>query len=1616
MKSLIDSLVNPIIEETIELPIDIGDTILMGRFKNKKVVVKDIDYNEKGDLLINGRPALKFRMVKKVNEAPRKPRKKGQHRGSSSHSDLYTDENPKGTIKGLKFATVKDAKASVSKIKGSGKKHAHKIQAAVAMEQRAREMGKSSEAAIYRAYINKMKKKTKAKNEEFGAPAGTLPSPSRKGVKKMKRKGNTSVPYGSGYKKIKESLDLYTKKFVYSIVDNGDNTTFLKEEKKLKLNIPGDIKKIHKLFKKSGKKLFVVGGAVRDAILGKSPKDFDLATDAKPDEVLAIAKKGGLKTVEVGKQFGVVIVGGHEIATFRKDIGKGRRPSAVDYTDIEGDVKRRDLTINALFYDIDRKDIVDLVGGIADLKKRKIRTVGKASDRFDEDPLRKMRALRFHGALGGKMSKDTKQALMDNPSLKGISGERIRDEFVKSIKKAKSTKNYLQKTDELKFTDQILPGLKVSKPYIDENDHILLLAWILRKNDANSLGGKLNKLKYPRDEAQNIQFLNVLQSFKPENIFLTKKFQERTSLTDDQIIQWGKYIKKDLKKMVKFKLSVKGSDVPKDVKGKEIGKAIQKMEKDNFLNEANAVRGSKVEKFITGHNLTMKGKKYKEIEFETLGVDNSSKMIKLKIIAPKKLFGIETPVKFSTLRRGPFTKTDTGKKLKEIAVRPKPKKFRDIYDALPSDLKKRVMNLKNYDQRRDAHPEGNVLKHTIAVTNRALKTGDIDFALSALFHDIGKDSTAKIHPKKGFWTHYGHEHVSAKLVKKYRTWIRSMGGNPTDIYYIVKQHMRMKVFDKMKWHKQNKMKKFRAFDKLKKFSKMDKGGRGINEASEVKKTIAIYGGRFQPFHSGHMATYKWLKSKFNEVYITTSNIKQPPRHPLNFKEKALHMSKMGIPKNRIVNEKSPYVAVNLLKKFNSDKTAVVYAFGSKDAGRLKSGTKKDGSKSYYQDYNKNKNDLVGFEKHGYFVTAPPSGNVSGTKMRQLLGDPKIDDSERQKLFKKSFGYYDKSVYTMMTNSFKKLFETYTLSDELIEEFLLEASGTPDGNLDDGPSTYYRSLAKYKKDATDWIDSIYGGAGWKVVDYAINKNAIDPKDNVSAADDVHKRRKVGEEHYRSVDVTHLDHGEAKRSRGAINKYKAWMEEVVKPLGWEIVSWMGTEAAIDNIIGDLMITGADGDSYEVTKDTFYESINARNILTQRNKGKELLLMGGAYGHLSHPFDNKNLTFSDFKTLIINTLQGNLSSEGAVTEKTDGQNIMISWKNNKLIAARNKGHIKNFGAAALDIGGIKNMFAGRGDIEKAFVSAMFDLQIALKGLSKKQKDKIFAEGKKFMSLEVMYPKTTNVIPYNKALLQFHGTIEYDAAGTPQGEDRGSARMLAGMIKQINQDIQKTYSITQPFVANLPKVKNFSARQSYFLGKLNKLQKTYGLKNTDTLSDYHQAYWYEYIFNAGKQTDNPNVTNNVMGGLLKRWAFFDKSYKIPQIKKDLKEHPKFLEWVLSTDKNDHAKLQKKHIRDWEVLFFELGAEILKNMKDFIAANPDKAVQKMKKDLTTAIKKIKNAKDPKQMGLLKTQLDRLQALGGFDAIVPSEGITFVFKGKVYKYTGAFAPVNQILGILKFTR
>ena len=145
-----------------------------------------------------------------------------------------------------------------------------------------------------------------------------------------------------------------------------------------------------------------------------------------------------------------------------------------------------------------------------------------------------------------------------------------------------------------------------------------------------------------------------------------------------------------------------------------------------------------------------------------------------------------------------------------------------------------------------------------------------------------------------------------------------------------------------------------------------------------------------------------------------------------------------------------------------------------------------------------------------------------------------------------------------------------------------------------------------------------------------------------------------------------------------------------------------------------------------------------------------------------------------------------------------------------------------------------------------------------------------------------------------------------------------------------------------------------------------------------------------------------------------FDKSYTIPMMKKDLKKHDIFLQWALDFDKQNHTKQVKENMKPFETLFFEVGAEILKNVRGYMAVNPNKAVQNIRKKLSSAISKVRSGGDLKKLNTLKLQLDKLNTIGGVDSIVPSEGIVFKYNGKTYKFTGAFAPVNQITGLINF--
>lgn len=226
----------------------------------------------------------------------------------------------------------------------------------------------------------------------------------------------------------------------------------------MRIQLPEKVTKIIETLEAAGFEAYAVGGCVRDSILGRKPDDWDITTSAKPDQVKHLFQR----TVDTGIKHGTVTVllerEGFEVTTYRIDgaYEDGRHPSEVSFTaSLREDLRRRDFTINAMAYN-DKEGLVDLYGGLTDLEAGVIRCVGKAVERFDEDALRMLRAVRFSAQLGFWIEEETRAAIrLLAPNLQKISAERIQVELVKLV--TSPHPDYLRTAYELGITAQILP-------------------------------------------------------------------------------------------------------------------------------------------------------------------------------------------------------------------------------------------------------------------------------------------------------------------------------------------------------------------------------------------------------------------------------------------------------------------------------------------------------------------------------------------------------------------------------------------------------------------------------------------------------------------------------------------------------------------------------------------------------------------------------------------------------------------------------------------------------------------------------------------------------------------------------------------------------------------------------------------------------------------------------------------------------------------------------------------------------------------------------------------------------------------------------------------------------
>ncbi len=368
---------------------------------------------------------------------------------------------------------------------------------------------------------------------------------------------------------------------------------------------------IVRTLKKNGHQAYFVGGCVRDLLLKKTPKDFDVATDAIPERVAEIFPR----TVPVGAQFGVMIVvmegQPFEVATFRADKAykDGRRPTGVRFTDAKEDALRRDFTVNGLFYDPLTKEVHDWVGGQKDLKKKVIRAIGDPKKRFEEDKLRLMRAVRFASVLGFRIEPKTAAAVKRlAPKIKSVSNERVRDELVKmftgpdpgraltlldksgllkevlpevaAMKGVQQPKEYHPEGDVFRHTRLLLEGLKGSDPVLAfgcllhdiGKPPTFRRADRIRFNGHDRVGAAmteklLTRLRFPNDQKDRIvacvdghmRFKDVkemrestLKKFLQRETFMTELEQHRLDClaSHGNLSNW-RFLKKKLKTLSK---------------------------------------------------------------------------------------------------------------------------------------------------------------------------------------------------------------------------------------------------------------------------------------------------------------------------------------------------------------------------------------------------------------------------------------------------------------------------------------------------------------------------------------------------------------------------------------------------------------------------------------------------------------------------------------------------------------------------------------------------------------------------------------------------------------------------------------------------------------------------------------------------------------------------------------------------------------------------------------------------------------------------------------------------------------------------------------------------------
>lgn len=417
-------------------------------------------------------------------------------------------------------------------------------------------------------------------------------------------------------------------------------------------------------------------------------------------------------------------------------------------------------------------------------------------------------------------------------------------------------------------------------------------------------------------------------------------------------------------------------------------------------------------------------------------------------------------------------------------------------------------------------------------------------------------------------------------------------------------------------------------------------------------------------------------------------------------------------------------------------------------------------------------------------------------------------------------------------------------------------------------------------------------------------------------------------------------------------------------------------------------------------------------------EKIQEGGCYGHLDSPWEKNELTFGDMKEICNLTVNGLFTTEHMVAEKTDGQNLMVSWKDDHIIIARNKTHRKNRGELALTKENIADhLDKDRPDgMRNAWRDSMTELESALSHCDKGELEEMFRNGERFMSLEVICPEAEQTIPYGSSMIIFHGWKEYDINGNEISEDKVSAFTIAKLIGDAGQSQQKRFLIRGPQEYDVKPFENHEERYKDYIDRINKIMSMNAAYTDETtVRDFILSETKEFLYREIPELKDVEWNDNInIDTVSANITDIDKSVRFNVIKNFLKPYAGIVDKIDKMPKNE--KFRNIVLRPIISVFMDLGLDTCRNIKKFLTVNPEEAAVKLRQKYIDAIKDIKENGEEEGIAYLEDQLSKLTDPSALENMIPTEGITFLYKNKLYKLTGYFQTLNNICGYFKYKR